>query len=98
MNYANYIKLTFSIFLSFNHFFIIFFFTYIKKAKESSAKYYQNDKEKLQKKLVKGIKVFLKKKKEKCNNVVNDTKINQKMKKSLLSMDKNIIKLEKTPY
>ena len=33
--------------------------------KDSSAKYYQNNKERLQKKFVKDIKVFLKKKKKK---------------------------------
>ena len=36
---------------------------YIKMSKNSSAKYYQNDKERLQKKLVKDIKIFLNKKK-----------------------------------
>ena len=59
-------------------------------SKDSSAKYYQNNKETLQKKLVDDIKVFLKKKKKKSNNmVVNDTKIYEKMKnKSLLSIEK----------
>ena len=63
-------------------------------SKDSSAKYYQNNKERLQKELIKDIKVFLKKKKIKSNNmVVNDTKIYQKMKsKSLLSIKKNVIK------
>ena len=37
----------------------------MKKYKDSSAKYYQENKEKLQKKLLKDIKVFLKKKKKK---------------------------------
>ena len=37
----------------------------MKMSKNSSAKYYQDNKEKLQKKLVKDIKVFLKKKKKK---------------------------------
>ena len=36
---------------------------YIKMSKNSSAKYYQNDKGRLQKKLVKDIKIFLNKKK-----------------------------------
>ena len=58
------IKLTCSIFMSSNNYFIIFF-TYIKISKDSSAKYYQNDKESLQKDLVKDIKVFLGKKKKK---------------------------------
>ena len=64
-------------------------------SKDSSAKCYQNNKERLQKKkLVKTIKVFLKKEKKKSvNMVVNDTKIYQKMKnKSLLSIKKNVIK------
>ena len=63
-------------------------------SKDSSAKYYQNNKESLQKKLAKDIKVFLKKKKKKSNNiVVNDTRNYQKIKsKSLLSIEKNIIK------
>ena len=58
-----------------------------------SAKYYQENKERLQKKLVKDIKIFLKKKKKKRDNmVVNVTNISQKMKnKSLLSIEKNII-------
>ena len=67
----------------------------MKTFKDSSAKYYQNNKERLQKrKLFKNIKVFLKKKKKKSNNMVlNDTKIYQKMKnKRLLSIKKNIIK------
>ena len=52
--------------------------------------YYQENKERLQTKLVKDIKIFLKKKKS-DNMVVNDTKISQKMKtKSLLSIEKNI--------
>ena len=41
------------------------FFKYIKKSKDSSAKYYQAKKERLLKKPVKDIKVFLKKKKKK---------------------------------
>ena len=63
-------------------------------SKKSSAKYYQNNKERLQKNLVKDIKVFLKKKKKKSDNmVVNDTKIYKKMKnKSLLSIEKAIVK------
>ena len=62
-------------------------------SKTFSAKYYQENKERLQKKLVKDIKSFLKKKKKKSDNmVVNVTKISIKMKnKSLLSIEKNII-------
>ena len=67
-------------------------------SEDSAAKYYQNNKERLQKKLVKDIKVFLRKKNKKSNNaVVNYTKISQKMKnKSLLSIEKNIIKSKKS--
>ena len=63
-------------------------------SRDSSAKHYQHNKERLQKKLMKDIKVFLKKKKIKSSiMVVNDTKISQKLKnKSLLSIEKNIIK------
>ena len=49
---------------------------------------------------MKDIKLFLQKKKKKCDNMlVNDTKLYHKMKnKILLSIEKNIIKREKTPY
>ena len=67
-------------------------------SKDSLVKYYQNNKKKLQKNLVKDIKVFLKKKK-KTNMVVNDTKIYKNMKnKSWLSIEKGIMKSEKTLY
>ena len=68
--------------------------------KTLSAKYYQENNERLQKKLVKDIKIFLEKKKNKSSNmVVNVTKISQKMKnKSLLSIEKSIIEREKTLY
>ena len=46
--------------------------------KDSSAKYYQNNKERQQKKL--DIKFYLKKKRKRDNMVGNDTKIYQKMK------------------
>ena len=78
--------------------FLRFFFTYIKMSKDSSPKYHQNNTERLQeKKLVKYLKVSLKKKKKKSDNMVmNNTKIYQKMKnKSMLSVEKNIIKWEK---
>ena len=62
-------------------------------AKDSSPKYYQNNKERLQKKLVKDINVFLKKKKKSNNMAVSDTKIYQKIKnKSLFNIVKNIIR------
>ena len=51
---------------------------------DSSAKCYEDNKEILQKRLVKDIKVFLQKKKKKCGNIlVNDTKICQKMKNKI---------------
>ena len=54
------------------------------------SKYYQDKKERLQKKLVEDIKVFLKQKKKKSDNMfVNNTKIYLKMKsKSWLSIEK----------
>ena len=54
-------KLTCSTFILFNYFFNTFF-ARIKISKDSSAKHYPNNKDRLQKKLVKDIKVFLKKK------------------------------------
>ena len=68
--------------------------------KNSLVENYQDSKERLQKKLTKDIKVFLKKKIIKSNNiVVKDTKIYHKMKnKSWLSIEKNSIKSEKTPF
>ena len=59
-------------------------------SKNLSAKYFQESKERQQKKLMKDIKIFPKKKKE---TVVQLTKISHKTKnKSLLSIEKNIIK------
>ena len=47
--------------------------------------YYQENKERLQKKLMKDIKIFLKKKNKKSNNmIVKVTKISQKMKSKRL--------------
>ena len=62
-------------------------------SKTLSAKYYQENKERIQKKLAKDIKIFLKKKKKKSSNMaVNVTKISEEMKnKSLLSIEKNIM-------
>ena len=57
-------------------------------SKNLTAEYYQQDKERLQKKLVKDTKTFLKKKKKKCPIFMSVTKISQKMKnKSLLSLE-----------
>ena len=63
----------------------------------SSTKYYQCNKGRLQKSLVKDIKVFLKKKKEKSGNIgMNDTKISLRIKsKGWLSIEKNITESEK---
>ena len=62
-------------------------------SKHSSTKYYQENKQRLQKMLVKDIKIFLKQKKKRSNNIVEKiTKISQKMKnRTLLSIEKNII-------
>ena len=61
-------------------------------SKTLTAKYYRKNKERLQKKLAKDIKIFLKNKKKKIDNVVMIViKISQKMKsKSLLSTEKYI--------
>ena len=63
-------------------------------SKDSSAKYYQNDKERLQQKARERYQSLSKEKNKSCNNmVVNDTKIYQKMKnKSLLSIEKTFKK------
>ena len=61
-------------------------------SKTLSAKYYHENKERLQKKLVKDIKIFLKKKKKKSDNmVVNVTNISQKTKKKSLSSIEKIL-------
>ena len=62
-----------------------------------SAKYYQENKEKLQKKARERCQILSKEEKEKNNNmVVNVTKICQKKKsRSFLSIEKNITEWEK---
>ena len=45
----------------FDNFFDIFFFVYIKMSENLSVRYYQGNKKRLQKKLEKFIKIFLKK-------------------------------------
>ena len=58
-------------------------------SKPLSAKYYQENKERLQKKLEKDIRIFIKNKKKKSNNMaVNVTKISQKIKNKSLSIEK----------
>ena len=55
---------------------------YVKISKNLLAKYYQENKERIQKLLAKDIKIFLKKKKKKSRNMIaNVTKGSQKMKK-----------------
>ena len=68
--------------------------------KNLSVKYYQKNKERLQKELAKDIKIFLKNKKKKSDNMImNVTKISQKMKnKNLLRIDQNIVEREKALY
>ena len=80
-------------------FFFFFFFDKNSSAKDSWEKYYENNIERLQKNLLKDMKVFLKKKNKKSNNIVlNDTKIYQKVKNNdLWSIEKNIIKWEEMP-
>ena len=77
----------------FNYFFTIFFFIFIKLSKNSSAKYYQDNKERLQKKTIERYQNLSKEEKEKINNMIlNVTKISQEMKKvNFLSKEKNII-------
>ena len=62
----------------------------MKMPEDLPVTYNQNNKERVQKKLVKDIKVFLEKKKKKSENmVVNNTKIYHKMKnRTLLSIEK----------
>ena len=88
MNYVNQtkLKLKSNIIKSSNKSILfIIFFVYVKISIKLSAKYYQENKERLQKKLVKDIKTFLKKKRGKSNiMVVNVSEIYQKMKNKSL--------------
>ena len=80
--------------------YIYIFFIYIKISKNASAKYYQENKERLQKKARERCQNLSKDGREKNNNMmVNIIKISQKMKnKSWLSIEKNIIKWQKMLY
>ena len=69
MNYENHDKLNLQHFHVFQYFFIIFF-AYIKITKDLSAKYYQNNKERLPKKARERYEVFLKKKRKNNNMIV----------------------------
>ena len=69
-------------------------------SKDSLAKYYQNDKERLHKKLMKNIKVFLKKKKKTkrqygCQRYKN-LSVGEKQK--FVEYRKKYNKMKKTPY
>ena len=68
-------------------------------SKNSSAKYYQSNEKRLQRKVserYQSLSKVKKKRKKSDNMVVNDTEIYQKMKnKTLLSIQTNIIKWEK---
>ena len=67
-------------------------------SKYLSAKYYQNNEERLHKNLRKDIEVFLKKKMKKSDSIVmRDTKMSQKRKrKSCLIIEKKCYKMKKT--
>ena len=69
-------------------------------SKNLSAKYNQENKERLQKKLVKDIKIFLKKKKEKGNNmVVNVNKIlSEDEKQKLVENSKKYFRMRKNIF
>ena len=70
-------------------FFIIFFFIFIKISRESSANYYRDNKERLQKKAREKYQRLPKEEKEKIANMfVNDIKISQKTK--ILQNEKNL--------
>ena len=66
-------------------------------SKNLSSKYYQENKERLQKKLMKDIKIFLKKKKKKSNNmVVKVTKIlSEEEKQKLVEYRKKYYRMRK---
>ena len=85
-------KFIFYIFF-YNFFFLYIFFHIYKCLKIYQVANIKKIKKDYKKKLVKDIKIFLRKKKKKSNNmVVNVTTISQKMEnKSLFSIEKNVI-------
>ena len=88
-----------SIFGKFCYKFLYKFVHIYKKVKTLSAKYYKENKEKLQKKLAKDIKIFLKTNRKKPSDmVVNVTQISQKMKNKCLCSIEKILWNEKRPY
>ena len=106
MNYVNYNKFKSNILKCSNksifHKFFgnFFFFIYVKISENLSAKCYQENKRRLQKRARERYQNLSKEEKEKSYNMVlNVTEISQKMKnKSLLSIEKNIIQCEKMLY
>ena len=84
----------------FINFLVIFFFIYVKISENLSAKCYQENKRRLQKRARERYQNLSKEEKEKSYNMVlNVTEFSQKMKnKSLLSIEKNIIQCEKMLY
>ena len=73
-------------------FFYNLFFICIKISNDSSAKYYKDNKERLQKARERHQNLPIEKKKKSHNMVEKVTKISQKMEsKSLLSIEKNVI-------
>ena len=93
------IKLICSIFVFSNNFFINFF-TYVKLSKDSSAKHYQNNKERLQGKAREKYQSLSKEEKEKKQQYGHERYENlpEDEKQKLVEYRKNTIKWEKTPY
>ena len=74
-------------------------FCYTFLYKTLSAKYYKENKERLQKKLAKDIKIFLKTNRKKPSDmVINVTQISQKMKNKCFFSIEKILQNEKRPY
>ena len=75
---------------------------YIRASKKLFGKYYQANKNDYKRKLAKHFKdinIFLKKKTNSDNMILNVTKLSQKMKiKSFLNIEKNLIERQKTLY
>ena len=72
---------------------------YIKLSRNSSAEYYQENKERLQKKLIKDSKIFLEKKKKATKWLWTlQESLRRWKRKSLVSIEKNIVEWEKMLY
>ena len=76
---------------------LIFSFKYIKMSKTSSAKYYQDNKERLQKNPWK-ISVFLKKKKKRQYGRERYKNLSEDEKRKLIEYRKKYYKMKKIPY